>query len=266
MFTHFNRQWPLIVALALMLFSVSSHSDTGTKNGFLTLSQVLARVLRDSPSLQSYPFYLRADEARALQAQKRPNPELSLELENIGGSGSFESGEQLETTLALSQVIEMGDKREQRRQVSNWHTRNRQVGYELARIDALAQASAQFIRVARTQWQHQFAQQHSAWAKAAAEAAQKRFEAGRISEAEAGQARAEAMRAALDIEKTQTQLRAEKIQLATYWGSSLVDFDAVSVDLFKLRVGNDYFIKQPDGRLLVRIRSCGFSPLDSLQV
>ncbi len=34
----------------------------------------------------------------------------------------------------------------------------------------------------------------------------------------------------------------------------------------KLRVGNDYFIKQPDGRLLVRIRSCGFSPLESLQV
>jgi hypothetical protein len=33
-----------------------------------------------------------------------------------------------------------------------------------------------------------------------------------------------------------------------------------------LRVGNDYFIKQPDGRLLVRIRSCGFSPLESLQV
>lgn len=32
------------------------------------------------------------------------------------------------------------------------------------------------------------------------------------------------------------------------------------------RVGNDYFIKQPDGRLLVRIRSCGFSPLESLQV
>ena len=33
-----------------------------------------------------------------------------------------------------------------------------------------------------------------------------------------------------------------------------------------MRVGNDYFIKQPDGRLLVRIRSCGFSPLESLQV
>ena len=54
-----------------------------------------------------------ADAARALvgQARLRPNPEVSLEVENIAGSGVFSGLSATEYTLSIGQRLELGDKR-----------------------------------------------------------------------------------------------------------------------------------------------------------
>lgn len=54
-----------------------------------------------------------ADAARALvgQARLRPNPEVSLEVENIAGSGAFSGLSATEYTLSIGQRLELGDKR-----------------------------------------------------------------------------------------------------------------------------------------------------------
>ena len=49
----------------------------------LTLAEAFARVLSDNPELAMYPYDIRAAEARALQAGFRPNPQVSLDVENI---------------------------------------------------------------------------------------------------------------------------------------------------------------------------------------
>ena len=46
-----------------------------------------------------------------MQAGLRPNPELGLDIENPTGSGSYKSADQMENTLTLSQLIELGGKR-----------------------------------------------------------------------------------------------------------------------------------------------------------
>ena len=53
----------------------------------LTLAEAFARVLSDNPELAMYPYDIRAAEARALQAGFRPNPQVSLDVENIVGGG-----------------------------------------------------------------------------------------------------------------------------------------------------------------------------------
>jgi len=63
-----------------------------------------------------------------------------------------------------------------------------------------------------------------------------------------------------------TLLRVERVDGAWVHGRGQDDRHQILANKRVVRVGNDYFIKQPDGRLLVRIRSCGFSPLESLQV
>ncbi len=200
----------------------------------LNLRDVLARVLRDSPALAVYPYYTREAEARALQAGLKPNPELSLEVENIGGGGEFSGTDAAEVTLALSQVIEMGGKRNRRRQVAQLGGEVIARDYELARLDVLARAANQFLAIAEAEQVLAFSQQAVEWATVAEATAQARFEAGSSSRAVLSQARIEAMQAQLAVTEAQTRLENALRRLASLWGSQDVDFAGVEADVFDM--------------------------------
>ena len=80
----------------------------------ITLADALSRGADSSPRVSQAKAQADAAEARARQAGVSPNPELSLEVENFAGSGAFQGLRSTETTLALSQRIELGGKRSAR--------------------------------------------------------------------------------------------------------------------------------------------------------
>src|SRR5262245_54365070 len=80
----------------------------------LTLADALRAASTNNPALRGAPFELQALEGRRQQAAVRPNPELELEFENFAGSGALSGTDALESTLALSQLIELGGKRDAR--------------------------------------------------------------------------------------------------------------------------------------------------------
>lgn len=80
----------------------------------VSLAEALARGAEQSPRVAVARARADAAEARARQAGVSPNPELSLELENFAGSGAFKGFRRTETTLAVSQRIELGGKRSAR--------------------------------------------------------------------------------------------------------------------------------------------------------
>ncbi len=80
----------------------------------VSLAAALARGAEQSPRVAVAKAKADAAEARARQAGASPNPELSLELENFAGTGVFQGLRSTETTLALSQRIELGGKRSAR--------------------------------------------------------------------------------------------------------------------------------------------------------
>src|SRR5829696_9684960 len=82
--------------------------------GVLTLREALALALTENPELAPFAWQARANEARVLQAGLRHNPELNLQLEDVAGTGDFSGARQAQTTLQLSQVIELGNKRRAR--------------------------------------------------------------------------------------------------------------------------------------------------------
>ena len=77
----------------------------------VTLPDALRQGLESSPRVSQAKAKADAAEARARQAGVSPNPELSLEVENFAGSGAFQGLRSTETTLALSQRIELGGPR-----------------------------------------------------------------------------------------------------------------------------------------------------------
>ena len=80
----------------------------------VSLAQALTQGAEQSPRIAEAKAKAAAAEARARQAGASPNPELSVEVENFAGTGVFQGLRSTETTLAISQRIELGGKRSAR--------------------------------------------------------------------------------------------------------------------------------------------------------
>lgn len=84
----------------------------------VSLAAALALGAEQSPRVTQAKAQADAAEARARQAGVSPNPELSIEVENFAGSGAFQGLRSTETTLAVSQRLELGGKRSARVEVA----------------------------------------------------------------------------------------------------------------------------------------------------
>jgi cobalt-zinc-cadmium efflux system outer membrane protein len=104
-----------------------------------------------NPDLAAFSWEVRSGDARILQAGLIPNPELGVEFENFLGSEPSRKFETLESTLSISQLVELGGKRAARirlassgKEVSNWD-------YEAKRADVAAEVAKSFVEVLSAQ-------------------------------------------------------------------------------------------------------------------
>lgn len=84
----------------------------------VTLSDALTRGQEISPRVAKARAERKAAEARAIQAGVRPNPEVSVEVENFSGTGPYRAFRSTETTVSVAQPFELGGKRRARKDVA----------------------------------------------------------------------------------------------------------------------------------------------------
>ena len=114
--------------------------------------QAVAMALGQSPALRGADASRQAVRGDAVQASLRPNPEASIVVENfggLGGRGNYRGGRAAESTLGVSQRLELGGKRNARIGFAGRSTDLASLEYEAARLDlardvvlALAEAAA----------------------------------------------------------------------------------------------------------------------------
>ncbi len=80
----------------------------------LSLGDVLARTAALNPELLTLGLGNQAADGRVAQAGMGPNPNLSLSVENFGGTKLARGTEVMEVTVQASQLIERGDKSSRR--------------------------------------------------------------------------------------------------------------------------------------------------------
>ena len=97
-----------------VLALVSLAAPMGASAAPVTLAAALERAQAQSPLITSAQAALAAAQGRARQAGFSPNPEASLESENIAGSGPYEGFSNAETTFSIGQRLELGGKRRTR--------------------------------------------------------------------------------------------------------------------------------------------------------
>ncbi len=201
-------------------------------NAALTLREAATLALARNPSLRAYGYELQAADARKLQAGLRPNPELSLEVEDVLGTGIFRGLDEAQTTLQLSQLLELGGKRQARRQVADALRIQKHSEAELARVEVLAAVAERFIHVVGDQLEVKLAREATKLAEEVLALANRRVEAGRASPIEEKRARILLARARISAEHDEHELLVARRQLAALWGATNAVFVEADADLF----------------------------------
>jgi hypothetical protein len=160
------------IFIQLIVFAVGAWAAEPVEpRGELTLAQAVELALRSNPELLASRYELTAAQARIVQADLRPNPDLDVELENFAGSGATTGTDALETTLSLSQVIELGGKRGSRRAAAEADLDLISVEQRARQLDVLAEVTRRFIDVVAAQQRMQLAQETSQLAQQTRDAA-----------------------------------------------------------------------------------------------
>jgi cobalt-zinc-cadmium efflux system outer membrane protein len=198
----------------------------------LTLRAAATLALAHNPELLAHGFELRAAEARRQQASVRPNPELVLEVEDVFGTGGVRGFAEAQTTLQLSQLIELGGKRQARTQVADAMSAQKRSEAELARIEVLAAVAERFIHVVGDQHELKLAREAAKLAEEVLDLAKRRVEAGRASPIEEKRARILLARARISEEHDEHELLVARRQLAALWGATNAGFAEADANLF----------------------------------
>jgi cobalt-zinc-cadmium efflux system outer membrane protein len=202
--------------------------------GTLTLARAIEAALAGNPDLAVTAFDLKAADARITQAGLRINPELSAELEDFAGTDSVRGIDSLQTTLTLSQVIELGDKRAQRTNVASIDRELFGVERQAQQLDVLAEVVRRFIAVVAIQAEVALTQRATALAQDTVTVIAERVRAARSPQAEQSRATIALTRARIEQEQAKSALRGARHALAALWGSYAPAFSEANADLFEL--------------------------------
>jgi cobalt-zinc-cadmium efflux system outer membrane protein len=221
-----------LIAIVALASARTNAAEATEPRGAITLAQALDTALKNNPELAASRYELTAAQARIIQADLRLNPELGLELENFAGSGDVSGTDALETTLAFSQVIELGGKRSLRRSVAEADSDLVTLELRARQLDLLAEVTRKYIDVVAAQERARFGGENTALAQRTLDAIAARVKAARSPIAEESRARIALTRAQIDQRQAALALETARSALSLTWGRVDPQFDSANADLF----------------------------------
>ncbi|MFQ5443224.1 MAG: TolC family protein, partial [Nitrospinales bacterium] len=234
------------LGFCLILFGVLAPNSFGSEGpefqykpieeskGTITLGQAVALALIQNPELAAFSWRIRALEANALQAGLLPNPDLDVEVENAGGTGKFSGLSQTETTIQMSQLIEIGNKRALRARAASLFKDLAGWDYETKRVDVLTQVSKAFTDVLGAQQQLDLGNDLVGLAQKVKSTASERVKAGKVSPIEEIKAKVALSSTRIQLDRAKRELEAARQRLAATWGSTNPLFKAAQGNLYSI--------------------------------
>jgi cobalt-zinc-cadmium efflux system outer membrane protein len=220
------------LAHAVLLACLTAVPALGADDEILTLERALARAREVNPQLAGFAFEIKAQEARATQAGLRPAPQAELLVEDVAGTGDHQGFDAAQTTLSLSQVLELGGKRGARSEAAA--AQRAALGTEQAvlQLDVAADVARRFVATAARQERLDVARDALAVAEKTQAAVEERVRAAAAPEAERHRARVATAEARLDLEDAGHALATARHELAAAIGLAAPDFGRVTAALY----------------------------------
>ncbi len=203
-------------------------------SGPVTLRDALALAMLHNPELRTYPYDLRAAEARVLQAGLRPNPELEIEVEEFAGSGERSDFDVAETTVQVGQPIELGGKRGKRVRLASLDKELVRWDYESGRLDVIRDVRQAFAAVLAAQDRVALAERLLDLSRQAYAAVAQRVEAGKDSPVDELRAGVVLSKSRIELQKAQKALTVARHNLAAAWGGVAASFERAVGDFYEV--------------------------------
>ena len=200
----------------------------------LTLAAAVDRTLRSNPDLAALPARQREQNARIELAGLRPPLAFDAQIENMLGSGGYRDLDGAETSLSLSQVIELGDQRRKRLAAARGTMDALELAKTVAQLDAVAETTRRYIELASEEQQRILAMEWLAASQRKTNDVERRVKAARDPEVELVRARIDLSRAELGVRVAADRVRIAQRKLAAMWGAMEPDFERIEANLFDL--------------------------------
>jgi outer membrane protein, heavy metal efflux system len=204
-----NRFLAAVLAVTSCAATAQAQTSESAPDGpVLTLAQALDLAAADAPSVDAAKAGVRAASAARQVAALRPNPTVSTDIENVGGSRAYNIIEAPKQTVSLGLPVELGGKRSARIAVADAQAQRAGIDRAIAEADLRLAITKAYVEAVATDRRLVTARDQASIADDALHAAHIRVQAGRASPLE--EQRADILRinarAALDRATRLTEL------------------------------------------------------------
>ena len=202
--------------------------------GVITLRDAVALALLNNPKLKAFSLGIRAAEARKLQASLLPNPEIEVEVEEIGGTGERARFDSAETTIQIGQVIELAGKRSKRTHLATLEEDVAEWDYNSKRSDVIREVATAFIDLLAAQKRLSLTNELVRLSEHAYTAVAQRVKAGKDSPVDQMKAKVALSSARIESQRAGETLVSARHRLAATWGSQNPTFEQAEGALSEL--------------------------------
>lgn len=206
-------------ALALALLACFELSTAGAQ-ALPSFPELLRQSEKLSPRLIEGEANVQAAEGLARQSGALPNPVISYESENFGGTNNFSRISPVQNTLSLSETIEIGGKRSARIAAGAANVEAAKAGYQQVRVDFARDLASAYASCELAGLRVQLLQEELARANEDLRATRLLVDAGRESDLRSMQAQAALTNTLADVESARAELSAALIKISTLSGVS----------------------------------------------
>ena len=211
----------LVIGVALLLLSPNAiaqgNNPATDKPTTLTLATAIKRTLAENPAFKVFTLRQAALDGQQQTQALSPGYQLGFEAENFAGTGELKGFDGAEFTVSLSSVIEMGGKRDARRDLGTHRSAMLAAERKITALTLLAEVTRRYIDVLASQEILQLAFDATSLAEETLLTVKKRAKAGSTPKAEIKRALAAVGNARLNASSKQQKLVAAKMSLALLW-------------------------------------------------
>ncbi len=204
-------------------------SAAPAKAAALTLDQALAWALEESPVLGASRSRADAATASRSQAGALPNPELSIEAENI--YGDYDGTDQAEITYGIEQLVELPGKRSSRVRMAESEKTRIHYERDAAGLDLIRDITIAYAELAAAQQELSILEEEQVLAKEVRDSVVAKVEAGKEPPIQKNKAQIELSASEIALDRARRAASAKKQALAALMGGDTGNFTVRADDM-----------------------------------